>query len=490
MLLGIDVGTSSIKGMLMEENGRILAISARNYDVSFPKPNYAEQDPRMWWVRLCQVMGELQRKCPRMKEDLQGIGLSGQMHGLVAIDKEGIPVRPAIIWMDQRATKELEEIKEKIPFSRQGEIFHNQVFNGFALPSLLWMKREEPDLYERIDKIFQPKDYIRYCMTGEVGTEESDASAALLMDVGKREWAWDVLEILGIRREILPPLGHSWEVAGRVTEKAAKELGIRAGIPVVYGAGDQQAQSIGNGAVREGLLISNIGTGAQVSCYSKKDWYDTKLRTHTFCHGIPDGYTIYGAMLSGGMSLKWLKNNILNVGSFGELSAMAGETAPGSDGVIFLPYLSGERTPLMNPGAKGMFFGLSIEQDRRHLARAVMEGVTYALKSSLDILQSMGIDAKRILASGGAAQSPVWLQIQADILGKEVQVCNVKEQACLGACMLAVVGCGVYGDIGQACENLVSYEEKIYLPNQENQSLYREQYVKFQGLYENTKEFL
>ena len=483
MLLGIDVGTSSIKGMLMEENGRILAISARNYDVSFPKPNYAEQDPRMWWVRLCQVMGELQRKCPRMKEDLQGIGLSGQMHGLVAIDKEGIPVRPAIIWMDQRATKELEEIKEKIPFSRQGEIFHNQVFNGFALPSLLWMKREEPDLYERIDKIFQPKDYIRYCMTGEVGTEESDASAALLMDVGKREWAWDVLEILGIRREILPPLGHSWEVAGRVTEKAAKELGIRAGIPVVYGAGDQQAQSIGNGAVREGLLISNIGTGAQVSCYSKKDWYDTKLRTHTFCHGIPDGYTIYGAMLSGGMSLKWLKNNILNVG-------MAGETAPGSDGVIFLPYLSGERTPLMNPGAKGMFFGLSIEQDRRHLARAVMEGVTYALKSSLDILQSMGIDAKRILASGGAAQSPVWLQIQADILGKEVQVCNVKEQACLGACMLAGVGCGVYGDIGQACENLVSYEEKIYLPNQENQSLYREQYVKFQGLYENTKEFL
>ena len=327
-------------------------------------------------------------------------------------------------------------------------------------------------------------------MTGEVGTEESDASAALLMDVGKREWAWDVLEILGIRREILPPLGHSWEVAGRVTEKAAKELGIRAGIPVVYGAGDQQAQSIGNGAVREGLLISNIGTGAQVSCYSKKDWYDTKLRTHTFCHGIPDGYTIYGAMLSGGMSLKWLKNNILNVGSFGELSAMAGETAPGSDGVIFLPYLSGERTPLMNPGAKGMFFGLSIEQDRRHLARAVMEGVTYALKSSLDILQSMGIDAKRILASGGAAQSPVWLQIQADILGKEVQVCNVKEQACLGACMLAGVGCGVYGDIGQACENLVSYEEKIYLPNQENQSLYREQYVKFQGLYENTKEFL
>ena len=490
MLLGIDVGTSSIKGMVMEEDGKILAVCARNYDVSFPRANQAEQDPRMWWEGLCQVMEELGEKCPKMKENLRGIGLSGQMHGLVAIDKEGTPVRPAIIWMDQRATKELEEINEKIPTQKQGEIFHNRVFNGFALPSLLWVKQEEPEVYEKIDKIFQPKDYIRYCMTGEAGTEESDSSAALLMNVGKRDWAWEELELLEIRRDILPSLGKSWEIAGRVTEKAGKELGIRGGIPVVYGAGDQQAQSIGNGAVREGLLISNIGTGAQVSCYSKKDRYDKELRTHTFCHGIPDGYTIYGAMLSGGMSLKWMKNNILQAESFDQLSAMASETAPGSEGVIFLPYLSGERTPLMNPRARGMFFGLSIDQDRRHLTRAVMEGVTYALKSSLDILQGMGIDGKWILASGGAAQSPVWLQIQADILEKEVQVCKVKEQACLGACILAGVGCGIYADIEQACEKLVSYEDKIYLPTQKNQSIYREQYGKFQGLYENTKKFL
>lgn len=490
MLLGIDIGTSSIKAMLMQADGKVIGIKAKGHDVEIPRNGWAEQNPEAWWDSLCSILLSMKEDHPQEMNAIKGIGFSGQMHGLVAIDKEGHSVRPAIIWMDQRAEKELQEIDEKISRKNQGETFHNRIFNGFALPSLLWMKNNEKEKFDQIYKVFQPKDYLRYRLIGEAGTEVSDASASLMMNVGKREWAKEELDILGIPLEILPELGDSAQIAGNISEKASEETGLRCGIPVVYGAGDQQAQSIGNGAVREGLVISNIGTGAQVSTYASSDLYDKKLRTHTFCHAFSGAYTIYGAMLAGGLSLKWLKEEILHEADFAKLSQMAETVAPGSERLLFLPYLAGERTPLMDPKARGIFFGLALEHTSSHMVRAVMEGVAYALRDSLEIMKEMGITSRRIIASGGASQSPVWLQIQADILGEEVQVCQTKEQACLGACILAGVGTGVYPGIEEACDKLVVFDEKIYSPRAEYKDIYQEGYDRYHGIYQATKQYL
>lgn len=490
MLLGIDIGTSSIKGMLLEENGQIVSVKSSRYPVDIPQAGWAQQDPRLWWDGLCEILAQMRQEHADILKGVKSIGFSGQMHGLTAVDREGNPVCPAIIWMDQRATGELQEISAKISQEEQGRILHNRVFNGFALASLLWIRNQDREIYDRIYRVFQPKDYIRYRLTGQMGTDYSDASASLMLDVGKREWAWELVERLGLDCALLPPVHGSWDIAGTVTREAAGQTGLPEGIPVVYGAGDQQAQSIGNGAVREGRMISNIGTGAQISAFSVSDFYDPRLRTHTFCHAVPDAYTIYGAMLTGGMSLNWMKNQILHEESFEKLSQMAETAEPGSGGLVFLPYLSGERTPLMNPDAKGVFFGLTLKQEAAHMVRAVMEGVTFALRDSMEILEGLGIRADRIIASGGASTSPVWLQIQADILGKEVQVCRVGEQACLGACILAGMGAGVYTDISAACGKLVSFEEQVYRPREEYASMYQELYRKYHGIYYGTREWM
>ena len=266
--------------------------------------------------------------------------------------------------------------------------------------------------------------------------------------------------------------------------------GLPAGIPVIYGSGDQPAQAIGNGCVKEGLIISNIGTGGQISAYSKKNTYDEKLRTHTFCHALDHAYSIFGATLCSGMSFNWLKNKILRTEDYHTMSSMAAEISPGSEGLIYLPYLSGERTPHMNENAKGMFFGLKLGHDHRHFTRAVMEGVTFSLKDSLRILAEIGISGDRIIASGGGASSPVWLQIQADVFEMEVGVSCVKEQACLGACIMAGVGAGIFKSVQQACDQYVEFEDKVYKPNEEHVSLYRENYAVYQKLYERTKDLM
>lgn len=490
MLLGIDIGTSSIKAMLMDPDGNVTDVQAEGYGVDIPAPGWAEQNPDVWWRALCKILLKMKNDHPAEMDGLKGIGFSGQMHGLVAVNRKGVPVRPAIIWMDQRATGEIREIQEKISPEKQGEILHNRVFNGFAAASLLWLKHWEPQVYREIFCVFQPKDYIRLRLTGEMGTEYSDASASLMLDVGKRVWAEELLGQLGISTTLLADLHESSQIAGRITSAASRETGLKEGIPVVYGAGDQQAQSIGNGAVKEGMLISNIGTGAQISAFSGTDFYDPQLRTHTFCHGIPGAYTIYGAMLSGGMSLQWLKNRILKERDFSALSRMAETVEPGSEGLVFLPYLAGERTPLMNPNAKGVFFGLTLQHERAHMVRSVMEGVTFALRDSLEILENIGVSGKRMIASGGASAGPVWLQIQADILGKEIQVSQTREQACMGACILAGVGTGVYPDVETACRRLVTWEDRIYEPDPGTSTRYQELYEKFHGIYQGTCSYM
>lgn len=486
-LLGIDIGTSSLKMMLLDEDKGVIATEAKKYDVEIPSADCAEQNPHSWWKAAVELCCRLKKEHGGPFSRIEGIGLSGQMHGLVTVDICGNVLRPAIIWLDQRSCGEVEEINSRISPEERSRILHNRIYPGFAFPSLLWMKKNEPDLYSRIHKIMQPKDYIRFKLTGRYGTDVSDASATAMFDVGKRQWAWELIDRFQLPRDIFPHCGESTEIAGRVAPESAASCGLKAGIPVIYGCGDQMAQSIGNGVSGEGQIVSNIGTGGQISAYSAKDVYDTELRTHTFCHGLNQAYTVFGATLSCGLSLKWLVTNILSVGSFEQCNELASQAPPGSDGILYLPYLSGERTPVMNARAKGVLYGLKLEHDKRHVIRSVMEGIIFSLKDSLVLLEQMGIRSDQIIASGGGAVSGLLLQMQADIFEKEIRVCNVKEQACLGACILAGLGTGLFGDIETAGKKFITFKEYVYKPEGSNRQVYRKNYERYHDLYENTK---
>ena len=486
-ILGIDLGTSSVKSMLLEEEEGPVHTAACAYAVNIPQPGYAQQSPIVWWDAVKHTIQELKAKCPSMFQNIRAVGFSGQMHGLVLTGKDGEVLRPAIIWLDQRSDLMAKQMHEDLGMGQMGEIFHNRAFSGFAFPSLLWVKEREPEVFAKINSILMPKDYIRFRMTGELGADASDASSSCILDTGKREWAYDIIERYGIPKGIFPPVHEAEETAGYITRRCAKETGLPEGIPVVYGSGDQPAQSIGNGAVKEGLIISNIGTGGQISAYSATDIYDPKLRIHTFCHALNRAYTIFGATLCSGMSMNWLKDKILEAKSYQELSDAAAETEPGAGGLLYLPYLTGERTPHMDAGASGMFFGMRLIHDRRHFVRSVMEGVVYSLKDSLQIFEQMGLRADRIIASGGGAASPIWLQIQADILEKEICVSAVKEQACLGACILAGAGTGMLESTEEGVKRYVSFRGDTYEPRERLKDMYREQHRKYQQLYQAAK---
>ncbi|MCI8286623.1 MAG: xylulokinase [Lachnospiraceae bacterium] len=483
LLMGIDIGTSSAKVMLLDAEKGVLGVEKREYEVSVPQSGYAEQEPELWWRAVQDCIGRLRQRYGSLFSYIGGIGLSGQMHGLALTDKCGRPLRPAILWLDQRAEAECEELKSIIPRELLHKGIRNRIFPGFTLTSLLWVKRREPEIFAGTGYVLQPKDYIRYKLTGLIGSEVTDASATLLFDVVKRDWARQMMDLCGFPHDIFPECHESGEIQGNVSSACAAATGLPISARVIYGMGDQQAQSIGNGVFEEGTFICNIGTGGQVSAFSREPVYDRKLRTQTFCHGIDRAYSVYGAILNAGMSLKWLKDNILEEKDFMTLSRMADQIPAGSDGLVFLPYLTGERTPHMNPEARGMFYGLQLAHTKKHMARAVMEGVTFALRDCMEILTEMGIRGDSVISSGGGASSPVWLQMQADILNREVRVCNVAEQACLGACMLAGASTGQFADLREAAERFVTYGEKRYLPDGDRVETYERIYRIYQELY-------
>lgn len=487
-LLGIDIGTSSSKAMLMDTEGRIFDIQAEDYDVDIPQEGYAQQEPETWWKAVQNILLHIKERHPEAYGSIAAIGFSGQMHSLVPVDREGNSVHPAIIWLDQRSQKQLDEINSRIDQEELARVIHNKVFTGFAFPSLLWMKENRPENFRNIYKILTAKDYIRMKMTGNFGTDASDASSTTGFDMKNRDWAFDILRQFGLPEDIFPECHESMETAGYVTKECEEKTGLRAGIPVIYGAGDQPAHTIGTGVIDDSVFVSNIGTGGQVAVYSREDVYDPKLRIHTFCHGINKAYTIFGAHLCSGMSLKWLKNEILGTESFSTMNSMAEQVPAGSEGLLYLPYLTGSRTPKMDAGAQGMFFGLQLRHNRNHLVRAVMEGVIYDFHETLDIFKELGIDCPKIIACGGGAQSPVWLQIQADILNKDVQVCENKEQACLGACIMAGVGTGILESLETACRTYIRPEEKIYHPIPSHVEVYQKRYEIYRRLYDSVKD--
>lgn len=483
-ILGIDLGTSSVKAMLFDAEQGVIAVRAEEYGVDIAHPGWAQQSPALWWESLVRVLRWLESHYREAYWSVCAVGYSGQMHGMVLTDAKGQPVRSAVIWLDQRADRQLEEIGAVLSEEDMGNVFCNRVSSGFAFPSLLWVREQEPEIFARAAHFLSPKDYIRYKMTGEIGAEVVDASSTTLFATGERDWAWEVIDRFHLPPQMFPKVHESADIAGTVTAQCEAQTGLPAGIPVIYGSGDQPAQSIGNGVIGPGRIISNIGTGGQISAFSSRPAYDKKLRTNTFCHAIRNAWTIFGATLCSGMSLSWAKNKVFRVGSYEEINAAVAAVSPGADGLIYLPYLSGERTPHMNPDARGVFFGMTLGQEQGHFLRAVMEGVTYSLRDCLGILQELGIDAPEIIASGGATASPQWMQMQADILGKPVRVSRVKEQACLGSCLLAAVGTGVLPSLEEACGRFAVMDERVYLPDAANADVYREGYDTYRRLYE------
>jgi len=489
-LLGIDIGTSGTKGVLMNKKGKIYAQAGREYSMDMPQPDWAEQNPEMWWEATIQVIREVIKKSEVNSQQIRGIGLSGQMHGTVFLDKDLQPFRPAIIWADQRSSSQCEFIYQKIGKERLAELTGNPIATGFMCSTLLWIKENQPEEFNQIYKVILAKDYIRYKLTGKLGAEVTDASSTLLLDIKRRCWSEELLDILGLPLKILPEEVHeSQEVAGYLHAEAARDTRLLEGIPVVYGGGDQSMQAVGNGVIKPGILSSTIGTGGQLFITLEKFTHDPKLRIHTFCHALPDTYHLQGAILSAGLSLKWLRENILHTSdSYHIFDEEVDKIRAGSEGIIFLPYLLGERSPYMNPEAKGVFFGLSLKHHRVHLIKAVMEGVVFALRDCLEVFEELGIKIEQVIASGGGAKSRVWRQIQADVFNKEISMTQSIEQAVMGAAILAGVGVGIYKNTEDGCRKVVKLKEEKIKPIPENVDIYNQQFKIYQSLYQDLKE--
>ncbi len=486
-LLGIDLGTSSLKTVVFEPAGKILAVAAAEYPVDTPRPGWAEQDPELWYRAAASTVSQALESSGLSAADIAAIGLSGQMHGLVALDRQSRPLRPAIIWADQRSREQVEHLREVIGIERLGHWTANPLATGFLLPSWIWLCENEPDLARRTSCLLLPKDYLRFRLAGALGSEPSDASSTCLFDTIHRQWSEELLAALHIDPGLLPAIGESAEIAGGLLPQAASELSLLPGTPVVFGGSDQSCQAIGNGIIEPGLVSCTIGTGGQLLSPTIEPRYDPKLRLHLFCHALPERWHLEAAILSAGLSLKWLRDSVLEGQDYGSLADLASQAPPGSEGLFFLPYLVGERTPHMDPAARGAFIGLTLRHRRAHLVRALMEGVVFALRQGLELMLSLGGSAGRIIASGGATNHSLWLQLQADIFNRPITRTETVEAAAVGAALLAGVGAGIYPDIPSACRQVMRFRDEAIEPDPVRAEFYAGAYEEFIGYYPKLK---
>jgi xylulokinase len=488
LVAGIDLGTSGVRAMLLNTETHQTCVSGENYDISFPHSGWAEQDPAGWYEKTCAAIKKLVAISNVAPREIRAISFSGQMHGLVCLDEHREPLCPAIIWPDQRSAASVRKIYDVLGDSFVVSQTQNTIATGFLVASLYWLFENDRETYKRIKYILLPKDYIKFRLSSRIVTDYSDAAGSAAFDNINLQWAVNLIETLGLEAGIFPECLPSWTVIGNVTEKAARETGLEKGMPVVNGGADQCMQAIGNGILSEGIFACNIGTGGQISTSVSRPLYDSKLRASTFAHAVPGKWNIMAAILNAGVSLKWLGKQILGTGDYQALDRGAEKTPPGCEGLIFLPYLGGERI-LKDPDARGVFFGLTGRHDKYYMARAVMEGVVFALRMGMDIIvNDMGIPCKKIIAAGGGAAGAFWPQIQADILGQPVVRSLAAEQACLGAAIVAGIGVGLYQDAWTAAEELVRYDGRIFEPRQKVQSVYRDYYALFQELYARNRD--
>ena len=494
-LIGVDLGTSGTKTVLFDTEGRVIASKTIEYPMYQPQNGWAEQDPIDWYNAAVETIKYVSSQVN--PKDIAGLGISGQMHGLVILDENGDVIRPSIIWCDQRTGAECEEITRLVGKDRIIEITANPALTGFTASKIMWVKNHEPENYAKCRHILLPKDYVRYRLTGEFATEVSDASGMQLLDIANRCWSDEVLEKLGIDKSLLAKVYESPDVTGTITEDAAKLTGLKAGTIVVGGAGDNAAAAVGTGVVSDGTAFTTIGTSGVVFAHTSHMSIDKAGRVHTFCCAVPGAWHVMGVTQAAGLSLKWFRDNFcesemntakgMGVDTYYLTDKEAAQSSIGANKLIYLPYLMGERTPHLNPDCRGMFFGLSAIHTKRDMIRAVMEGVSYSLRDCWEILKEMGVDIDDMTACGGGGSSPLWRSMLADIYNCPIKTCTSKEGPALGVAILAGVGAGIYPSVEEACAKMIRYNP-AQNPEPENVPEYQKYYEIYTKLYNDVKD--
>lgn len=497
-LLGIDIGTSGTKTLICDEDGRVLATAMAEHPISHPKPGWSEQQPEDWWQSTIAATKAVMRKARLKPADVSAVGLSGQMHGSVFLGDGEKALRPALLWNDQRTQKQCDEITSKAGGREKLiELVANPALTGFTAPKILWVREHEPKTYAKVKHVLLPKDYIRFRMTGEYATEVSDASGTLLLDVANRRWSDQLLSLLDIDKSLMPRMYESQDVTGQLSAAAAKALGLNAGTPVVGGGGDQAAGAVGNGIVRTGIVSATLGTSGVVFAHADSPTRDPQGRVHTMCHAVPGKWCVFGCMLAAGGSFQWFRNNLADgevalakrqkVDPYQLLVQQAEQAPVGSEGLFFLPYLTGERCPHPDPLARGGWIGLTARSTRQHMIRALLEGITFGMRDALEIMREMGVSISEVRASGGGARSDFWRQLQADVYDAPIVLTNASEGPAYGVAILAGVGTGVWESVEEACKSSIKQTKKI-APNKKRAAQYERYYRTYDKLYGDLKD--
>jgi xylulokinase len=483
--IGVDVGTTGSRAIAVDEHGVVVDARSAEHPLLTPRPRWSEQDPAAWWRSTSDVLSHVAASCRAASVEVVGIGLSGQMHGSVFLDRDFEVIRPALLWNDQRTAAQCDQISERVGPRRLVEITGNPALAGFQAPKVLWLRDEEPANYERVTHVLLPKDYIRYRLSHELATDASDASGTLFLDLRSRRWSSEVLRALDVPMDWLPPVLESTQPTGAVMDAVADELGFPSGVPIAAGGGDNAAAAIGTAVTHEGLMSSSIGTSGVLFAHADDCTIDPSGRIHAFAHAVPGRYCVLAVTLSAGGSLRWWRD--ITGLTYDELVAEAATVDPGSEGLLFMPYLMGERTPHLDARATGGFIGLTARHTRGHMTRALMEGVLYGLRDGLEIMRGLDVDPKQIRAIGGGSISDVWLQLQADVLGAPVQRLAIPEGAAYGAALLGHVAACTFADVDEAAK-VVQTREPVTEPAPDRVARYEQGYEVYRSLYGALRE--
>jgi xylulokinase len=496
--LGIDIGTSATKTLAIDETGQILAAASAEYPCDHPRPGWSEQNPEDWWQATIQTISAVLGSGKFRAADVAGVGLSGQMHGSVFLDQSGKVIRPALLWNDQRTVAECQEIEETAGGREELiRMVANPALTGFTAPKILWLRNNEPKNWERVRQVLLPKDYVRYRLTATYATEVSDASGTLLLDVANRRWSQPLLDGLKIDRALLPPCYESEEVSAIVSGEGAKSTGLPAGTRVVGGGGDQPAGAVGNGIVRQGVVSATMGTSGVVFAHADRLGFDPLGRLQRGCHAVKGAWHVMGVVLAAGGSFQWFRNELGKAevalakqrgdDPYFLLTAEAALAGIGAEGLFFLPYMTGERTPHFDPDAKAAWIGLTVRHGRPHMIRSLLEGATFAMRDSLELIREMGVGIEQIRVSGGGARNPLWRQIQADIYGGDVQTLNSSEGPAFGAALLAQVGTGGFSTVPEACDATIRVMDSTKV-DRKAKAQYDRAYAVFRQLYQDLRQ--
>ena len=488
--LGIDVGTGGSRAVLINADGEVIASATVEHKAfASPEIGWAEQNPEDWWKASSEAIRQILKNEHIKAEEIGAIGLSGQMHGAVFLDENDKVLRPSIIWCDQRTDKQCRDLTNKIGAKKLIELVSNPALPNFTLTKMLWVRENEPEIWNKTRTVLLPKDYLRFCLTGDKATDVSDASGTLLLDVQNRKWSIELLAAVEMSENLLPTVYESAEITGTISAKCAAETGLKEGTKVVAGAGDNAAGAIGMGIVKTGAVSATIGTSGVVFAVTDKPSIDLRGRIHTFCHAVPHRWHVTGVTQAAGLSFRWFRDNFAANESYDDLVEGAKKIPVGADGLIWTPYLMGERTPHVDSSVRASLIGLTASHTKAHVVRAILEGVAFSLRDAIEIFKQLNIPIENIRLGGGGATSPLWRQIQADVYGQKVEIVATEEGAAYGAALLAGVGGGAWKTIEEACEKTIHVAEEIF-PNEKSVGILNRQYKAFQKVYSSLESVM